>query len=1019
MAGKIKGITIEIGGNTQPLNKALADVNKKSKDLQSELRQVEKLLKLNPKDTEMLAQKQKLLAEAVENSKEKLDRLKTAQQQVNEQFKKGEISEEQYRAFQREVAKAEQELDKFEKQLNETAKATETWKDKLDKVQTSLKNVGAKMTDMGKNLSMKVTAPIAAIGAAAAKTGMDFEAAMSEVGAISGATGDDLQALEDIAKEMGATTKFSASQAAEGLKYMAMAGWDTQQMLDGLPGVLNLAAAAGEDLGLVSDIVTDAMTAFSMEAKQAGEFADTLAAASSSANTNVAMLGESFKYVAPVAGALGFTAKDTSIALSLMANAGIKGSQSGTALRTMMTNLAKPTDQMKKAMDQYGISLTDTDGNMKSLDQVMLNLRGSLGGLTEAEQAAAAATIFGKEAMSGALAIVNASEADFNKLSNAINDSAGAANRMAEEMQDNLQGRLTALKSAIEGVALQLYDAMKPALEAMVAVVQKIVDWIAKLSPEMQTAIVVIAGLAAAVGPLLIVLGFMASGLGSILAILPALGAAFAIVTGPIGIAVAAIAALTAGGLALNSYMKQSSIEVDLWGSEVSEKTQEAVGGFLKLNDEATIALNQLAWSGQAVSEEMANSIIATFDEMGNQVLTNMQEDHAQQLSEMQAFFAQSAALTDEEEAEILAGMEEHQLEEQQKVKDNQAKIQEILNQAKEEKRAITDSERAIINQIQKEMTEQAVEYMSESELEQKVIMERLKSEASKISAEQAAEVVKNSKEQKEQVVSEAEQQYNNSIAQIIKLRDEAGTITAEQADALIKEAIRQKEETIRNAEEMHARIIEEAKAQAGEHIKQVDWETGEVLNNWQVFKKDVGKTWDDIKEKSAETWGDIKEKSAETWDKIKTAIISPIESAKQTVLDIIDTIKNAFANMRIEIPSPKLPKISVDWRSVGVGNAKVSIPDFDINWYKTGGIFARPSVIGVGEAGTEAVIPLEKMPGLIADALRDAMGGGQVAMAGGITVQNMYVRNDQDIKLVARELYNLQQTNARGRGLK
>ncbi|MFB5067273.1 MAG: phage tail tape measure protein, partial [Candidatus Wallacebacter cryptica] len=218
----------------------------------------------------------------------------------------------------------------------------------------------------------------------------------------------------------------------------------------------------------------------------------------------------------------------------------------GSALRTILTNLAKPTAQMQKAMDQYGISLTNTDGSMKSLDEVMLNLRSSLGGLTEAEQAAAAATIFGKEAMSGALAIVNASEADFNKLSNAINNSAGAANRMAEEMQDNLQGRLTALKSAIEGVALQLYDAMKPALEAMVAVVQKIVDWIAKLSPEMQTAIVVIAGLAAAVGPLLIVLGFMASGLGSILTILPALGAAFAIVTGPIGIAVAAIAALVA-----------------------------------------------------------------------------------------------------------------------------------------------------------------------------------------------------------------------------------------------------------------------------------------------------------------------------------------------------------------------------------------------------------------------------------------------------------------------------------------
>lgn len=539
MAATIKGINVVIGAETTGLQKALSDVNKKSKDIQSELRQVERALKFNPNDTVLLAQKQKLLGDQVANTREKLDRLKAAQAQVNEQFRRGEISEGQYRAFQREIVETESKLKHFEKQLASTQK-------NLVNFGKSMQDAGKKMTDTGKNLSMKVTAPIVGLGAVIAKTGVEFEAAMSEVGAISGATGADLQALEDIAKEMGSTTKFSASEAASGLKYMAMAGWDTQQMLDGLPGVLNLAAAAGEDLGLVSDIVTDAMTAFSMEAKQAGEFADTLAAASSSANTNVAMLGESFKYVAPVAGALGFSAKDTSIALSLMANAGIKGSQSGTALRTMMTNLAKPTDQMQKAMTEYGISLTNTDGSMKSLDQVMLNLRESLGGLTEAEQAAAAATIFGKEAMSGALAIVNTSEADFNKLSDAINNSAGAANRMAEEMQDNLQGRLTALKSAIERVALQLYDAMKPALEAVVAVVQKIVDWIAKLSPEMQTAIVIIAGLAAAVGPLLIVLGLMASGLGSILTILPALGAAFAIVTGPIGIAVAAIAALVA-----------------------------------------------------------------------------------------------------------------------------------------------------------------------------------------------------------------------------------------------------------------------------------------------------------------------------------------------------------------------------------------------------------------------------------------------------------------------------------------
>src|SRR5690606_7153348 len=183
--------------------------------------------------------------------------------------------------------------------------------------------------------------------------------------------------------------------------------------------------------------------------------------------------------------------------------------------------------------------------------------------------------------MSGMLAIINASEGDYNKLAEAIDNSTGAADRMAKQMQDNLKGRLTELKSAIEGVALQLYDHLQPALEKIVEVVKKLVDWLADLSPETQKVIVVIAGLAAAIGPLLIVLAVMASGLSAIIGILPTLGAAFTALTGPIGIAIAAIAALTAGGLALNSYLKQSSIEVDLWGSEVSEKTQEAVGGFL------------------------------------------------------------------------------------------------------------------------------------------------------------------------------------------------------------------------------------------------------------------------------------------------------------------------------------------------------------------------------------------------------------------------------------------------------
>ena len=438
-----------------------------------------------------------------------------------------------------------------ENALKEIDAKAEGLSGRLEKVGSVFGAAGKKMTDVGKSMSLKVTAPIAAIGAIAAKTGMEFDAAMSEVGAISGATGEDLKALEDMAKEMGRTTKFSASEAAEGLKYMAMAGWDTQQQLDGLPGILNLAAASGEDLGTVSDIVTDAMTAFGMEAAQAGEFADVLAAAASNSNTNVSMLGESFKYVAPVAGALGFEARDTAIALGLMANAGIKGSQAGTAMRTLLTNLVKPTKESATAMDELGISLTDTDGNMKELSDVMGDLRGAFRDLDPDQQAFYAAQIAGQQGMSGLLAIVNAAEDDFNDLSGAINNSTGEAERMAAEMQDNLAGRLTELKSAIEGVALQIYDIMLPAMEGLVAMVQKAVDWFSELSPGMQRAIVVVGALAAAIGPVLVVLGSMANGISAIIGVLPVLGAAFTALTGPIGLVVAAVTALIAIGVAL------------------------------------------------------------------------------------------------------------------------------------------------------------------------------------------------------------------------------------------------------------------------------------------------------------------------------------------------------------------------------------------------------------------------------------------------------------------------------------
>ena len=303
---------------------------------------------------------------------------------------------------------------------------------------------------------------VSAVGGYVTKVGADFESAMSEVSAISGATGADLDALTQKAKEMGASTKFSASESAEAFKYMAMAGWKTSDMLDGISGVMNLAAASGEDLGEVSDIVTDAITAFGLQASDSAHFADVLAAASNSANTNVSMLGGSFKYVAPVAGALGYSIEDVSVALGMMANSGIKAEMAGRSLRSMLSRLASPTKDVEEAFAQLGLSaseaLTNADGSMKPLSETIEILRDSMSGLDEATKASVASGIAGTEAMSGLLAIVNSSDADFEKLTESIANADGTAQRMADTMNDNLKGAITIMKSAVEGFGISLYE---------------------------------------------------------------------------------------------------------------------------------------------------------------------------------------------------------------------------------------------------------------------------------------------------------------------------------------------------------------------------------------------------------------------------------------------------------------------------------------------------------------------------------------------------------------------------------
>lgn len=317
------------------------------------------------------------------------------------------------------------------------------------------------------------------------EVGVQFDSSMSRVGAVSGATGKELQDLRDKAKEMGSTTKFTASEAADAFNYMAMAGWKTSDMLDGIEGVLNLAAASGSDLATTSDIVTDGLTALGYAAGDAGRLADVMAAASSNANTNVEMMGETFKYAASVAGSYGYSMEDVALATGLMANSQIKGTQAGTSLRSIMTRLATDAGASSKQLgalgvltDELGVQFYNTDGTMRDFSDVLTDMRGAWRDLSMEEQANYGKKIAGQNALSGLLALMNASEADFNKLSEAINNSSGAADKMAKTMLDNLGGDMTRLQSKLEGVQIAMYEKFEPALREGVKVLDKLLDGI-------------------------------------------------------------------------------------------------------------------------------------------------------------------------------------------------------------------------------------------------------------------------------------------------------------------------------------------------------------------------------------------------------------------------------------------------------------------------------------------------------------------------------------------------------------
>lgn len=525
MAGAIKGITVEIGADTSKLTKALRAASAPVNKMQSELRQVERLLKMNPGNMDLIRQKETLLAQSIDKTKINLKEMKAALAEADKDPTKR--SSAGYRKLQQEIIKTETKL----RELAAEQARMKVMGSSIGIAATRMGELGTRAQELGNKLRGVTMATGLLAGAAVAVTA-DFDSSMSKVQAVSGATGEQFDKLRDKAREMGSKTKFSASEAAEAMNYMAMAGWKTEDMLSGIDGIMNLAAASGEDLATTSDIVTDGLTAMGYSAQDAGRMADVMAAASSNANTNVSMMGETFKYAASVAGSMGYSMEDVALATGLMANSGIKATQAGTSLRSMISRMAAPTDAVAAAMEKVGVSMTNSDGTTRKFRDVLVDLRKGMKGMTDTEKTQIASTIAGKNAMSGFLAIVNSSDKDFEKLASAIDNSNGAAEEMAATMQDNLGGQVTILKSQMQELAISVGDTLVPMAKKAVKAAQELTDWFNNLSAGGKDTAVKIGLAAGAAGPLLIAAG--------------GLGKAFSASVKSIAAAKAAMAAMTA-----------------------------------------------------------------------------------------------------------------------------------------------------------------------------------------------------------------------------------------------------------------------------------------------------------------------------------------------------------------------------------------------------------------------------------------------------------------------------------------
>ena len=839
---------------------AINALNTTFKTLGTEMSSVTSQFDKNDKSSRALTAQSGVLNKQIDTQRDKLLQLISGLNQSTTKY--GEANKVT-QGWQQAVNRATAELNKMDRALADNNKSIalqdSNWTKmgkSLDSIGTKMKTLGAGMSSVGQKISMGLTVPILGVAVAAGKLGMDFEAEMSRVKAISGATGESFKKLNDQALQLGQDTAFSAGQAADGMENLASAGFNVEEVMQAMPGMLDLASSGGLEVADASDIAASALRGFGLEAGQSGHVADVLAKAAADTNANVTDMGMALKYAAAPAHALGMSLEEVSTAIGIMANAGIKGEQAGTTLRASLVSLASPSGPAADAIKAIGFNAFDATGKMLPFKDVIDRLNKSTKNLTQEKKADAIATIFGREALSGMLVMMEAGPAKFDELTKSFKTSDGAAKAMAVTMQDNAKSSVEQMMGSLETAAIKIETAVAPTITKFANKLQELANSFSNLSPEMQGTIIKTVLVVAAIGPVLVVTGKLitalgiiqtflgatsvamgissvaATGLGTAVGTAGASAGAAALLLNPVALGIVAVGIAAVGvGIALNQKVIPA---IDLFGGQVSKATEKTVTAYMDLNKKVGVSLLSFQANHTVITAAIAKDMTTTFETMGAQIKAGRDKHYTEDLANLTKFYTDQGTIDSFYAQATLEDMKVRNAEKNVDLKGYLDHIAVINDVAAREGRSATQRELDEIAGIKAKMEALAITALTNSEAEQAAIRTRMRLQAKDITTLQASEVIANSAKQRDETVKLANDQYTKYVNTIARQRDEGVITTDDQARKMIDAAERTKSASIKKAQDMHTAVVDELGSQNADVVTKLNAGDGSVKTWWQ-----------------------------------------------------------------------------------------------------------------------------------------------------------------------------------------